>query len=91
MGKKKKKEQIEYVPSKYQQAIFEYIQKEQGHLVVEAAAGSGKTYTLVKSLSFIPNDKKILLTAFNTDIVKELTKKTKSFDNVETKTLHGLG
>lgn len=91
MGKKKKKEQIEYVPSKYQQAIFEYIQKEQGHLVVEAAAGSGKTYTLVKSLSFIPNDKKILLTAFNTDIVKELTKKTKTLDNVETKTLHGLG
>lgn len=87
----RKKKQIEYIPSKYQEAIFEYIEKGQGHLVVEAAAGSGKTYTLVKSLELIPPSKRVLMSAFNTDIVNELKKKTKDIDNVDIKTLHGLG
>ena len=82
---------IEYEPSQYQKAIFDYIQHEKGNLVVEAAAGSGKTYTLVKALSLIPQDKRVLMTAFNKDIVKELTKKVKEFPNVEVRTLHGLG
>ena len=89
--KKKTVEKIEYPWSKYQLDIFDYIEHGQGHLVVEAAAGSGKTSTLVKSLELIPETKKILLTAFNTDIVKELEKKTKDLKNVDTKTLHGLG
>ena len=87
----KKKTAIEYEPSQYQKAIFDYIQHEKGNLVVEAAAGSGKTYTLVKALSLIPQDKRVLITAFNKDIVKELTKKVKEFPNVEVRTLHGLG
>lgn len=87
----KKKTTIEYEPSQYQKAIFDYIQHEKGNLVVEAAAGSGKTYTLVKALSLIPQDKRVLMTAFNKDIVKELTKKVKEFPNVEVRTLHGLG
>ena len=87
----KKKTAIEYEPSQYQKAIFDYIQHEKGNLVVEAAAGSGKTYTLVKALSLIPPDKRVLMTAFNKDIVKELTKKVKEFPNVEVRTLHGLG
>lgn len=87
----KKKTAIEYEPSQYQKAIFDYIQHEKGNLVVEAAAGSGKTYTLVKALSLIPQDRRVLMTAFNKDIVKELTKKVKEFPNVEVRTLHGLG
>lgn len=86
-----KRKKVEFIPSKYQKAIFEYIEKGQGHLVVEAAAGSGKTSTLVKSLEYIPESKKILMTAFNKDIVGELEKKVKNFDNVKTMTLHGLG
>ncbi len=88
---KKKTEEQEFMPSKYQEAIFDYIKKGQGHLVIEAAAGSGKTSTLVRALSLIPSDKHILLTAFNNDIVKELAKRTKNFPNVETRTLHGMG
>lgn len=84
-----KKQEIKY--SKYQKDIFDYIEHGQGHLVVEAAAGSGKTFTLIKCLELIPNDKRILLTAFNKDIVNELKKKAKEFPNVECKTLHGLG
>ena len=84
-----KKQEIKY--SKYQKDIFDYIEHGQGHLVVEAAAGSGKTFTLIKCLELIPNDKRILLTAFNKNIVNELKKKAKEFPNVECKTLHGLG
>ena len=86
---RKKKEEIKW--SHYQEAIFKYIGGASGHLVVEAAAGSGKTSTLVKSLEYIPLDKKILMTAFNRDIVSVLTKKTKGMENVDVMTLHGLG
>ena len=89
--KKKEAERIEYPWSKYQLAIFDYIEHEQGHLVVEAAAGSGKSTTLIKCLDFIPETSRVLLTAFNTDIVTELKKKTKDRPNVEVRTLHGLG
>lgn len=86
-----KKVKQEFVPSKYQEAIYEHIEKGQGHLVVEAAAGSGKTYTLVKCVDLIPDTKRILLTAFNTDIVDELRKKVGVRDNVDIRTLHSLG
>ena len=88
---RKKKNEIKWEWSKYQKNIFSFIEHEQGHLVVEACAGSGKSTTLIKCLDFIPNKDKILLTAFNTDIVNELKKKTKDKENVDVKTLHGLG
>lgn len=92
MPKKKKEDKAtEYSPSKYQKAIFEYIQNGHGNLVVEAAAGSGKTWTLIKSLSLIPSDKRILLSAFNQDIVQELKKKIGTIPNVDIRTLHSLG
>ena len=91
MGRKKKTEKINYPWSKYQEAIFSFIEHEQGHLVVEAAAGSGKSTTLVKCLDFIPKNDRILLTAFNTDIVNELKKRTSDMPNVDAKTLHSLG
>lgn len=87
--KTNKEQEIKY--SKYQKDIFDYIEHGQGHLVVEAAAGSGKTFTLIKCLELIPSGKRVLLTAFNKDIVNELKKKAKAFPNVECKTLHGLG
>ena len=82
---------IDFKPSKYQQAIYDYIEHGQGHLVVEAAAGSGKTTTLIKCLDFIPKDKKVLIVAFNKDIVRELEGRTKVYDNVDVRTLHSLG
>lgn len=90
----KKKETIikkEYDWSKYQRDIFDFVEHQQGHLVVEAVAGAGKTTTLIKCLDFIPQNSKVLFTAFNTDIVNELKKKTKDKENVEAKTLHSLG
>ena len=57
MAKKKKDKEEEY--SKYQKDIFDYIEHGQGHLVIEAAAGSGKTFTLIKCLELIPQNKRI--------------------------------
>ena len=92
MGRKKKEvEKIEYPWSPYQEAIFSWVEHDQGHLVVEADAGSGKTTTLVKCLDFIDEKSKVLRSAFNTDIVNELKKKTKDRENVEVRTLHSLG
>lgn len=92
MGRKKKEEKvINYDWSPYQKAIFKFVESGQGHLVVEAVAGSGKTATLVKCLEYIPNDKKVLVVAFNKDIVTELEKKTKVFENVDVRTMHSLG
>lgn len=86
----KKEYRDDYIHSPYQEAIFDYIQHEHGNLVVEASAGSGKSYTLIKSLDYIPNDKSILLAAFNRDIVNELKRKV-SRDNVSSFTMHSLG
>jgi superfamily I DNA/RNA helicase len=91
MGRKKKNNITEYNWSSYQKKIFDFIEHGQGHLVVEAVAGSGKSSTLVKCVDLIPKDKKILLVAFNKDIVKELEKKVKGFENVDVRTMHSLG
>ena len=92
MGRKKKEQiNIEYEWSPYQKAIYSFVENGQGHLVVEAVAGSGKTSTLVKCLDFIPSNKKVLVVAFNKDIVTELEKRTKTHENVEISTLHSLG
>ena len=85
----KRKSKIVWSP--YQTAIFDFIEKGQGNAVIEACAGSGKTSSLLKCLDFIGEDKRVLLTAFNKDIVNVLTKKTKEIPNVTTMTLHGLG
>jgi superfamily I DNA/RNA helicase len=94
MGKKKRDGTlniVEYTPSKYQEAIFDFVENGVGNLVVEAVAGSAKTWTMVKSLDFIPGSKKILFSAFNKDIVKELDKKINGMENVDIRTLHSLG
>ena len=87
---RKKKEQ-EYELSNYQLAIIDFIKNGNGNLVVEACAGAGKTYTLIKCVEEIPGDKRILLSSFNRDIANVLKKKTKDMPNVNASTLHSLG
>jgi superfamily II DNA or RNA helicase len=90
---RKKKEIVEetFMPSKYQIDIFDHIQHGVGNLVIEAAAGAGKTSTLIHGINLIPDDKKILFCAFNKDIVKELKKKVGKKENVDVRTVHSLG
>lgn len=79
----------QFVPSKYQQAIFDFISNGNGHAVVEAVAGSGKTTTIVKALDLTPKDAKVAFVAFNKHIATELKKRAP--DHVHVSTLHSLG
>ena len=93
MGRKKKEvKEDNFIPSKYQSAIFDFVEHGNGNLVVEACAGSGKSTTLIQIIKRLPSDKSILFCAFNIDIVKELSKKVdKSLTNVNIRTVHSLG
>jgi len=75
--------------SDYQKAIFKDIAKGQGHTVVVARAGSGKTSTIVEGFKYVPRGKKVLMVAFNKSIADEL--KTKAPSYVDCVTLHSLG
>lgn len=93
MAKKKKEEIKVYKPSKYQLAIYDFVEHGLGNAVISASAGSGKTYTIIKSLDYIPKDKKVLIVAFNRDIRQEIKKKVAlaGHKNVQVETFHSLG
>ena len=82
---------IRYIPSEYQKRIFNEILHTSHNIVIEAAAGSAKTTTLIKCIDLLNNDEKVLFVAFNRDIVNDISKKIKGRDNVEVRTLHSLG
>jgi len=81
-----------FVPSKYQEAIFTWVKDGQGNAFVDAAAGSGKSTTLVQASALIPKRTKTLFCAFNRHIARELTHKlTQVGSTMECRTVHGLG
>lgn len=80
---------MSFSPSKYQQAIFDFVTGSTGNAVVNAVAGSGKTTTIVKALTLIPNNLSTCFLAFNKSIVNELQERVPSHVNVQT--LHSLG
>ena len=93
MTKKKKEENKEYKPSKYQLAIYDFVEHGLGNAVISSSAGSGKTYTIIKLLDYIPKDKKVLIVAFNRDIRQEIKAKVinAGHKNVQVDTFHSLG
>jgi len=78
----------EFIPSVYQQAIFDYIQDKNGtDAVIEAVAGSGKTTTIVEALKYTSG--RVVFCAFNKRIADEL--RTRAPAHVKCCTLHSLG
>lgn len=69
--------------------IWKEIQIGTRHLIVEAVAGSGKTFTIVHALTFFTSALKIAFAAFNAHIADELAARTP--EGVETFTLHRYG
>lgn len=82
---------MKFQPSKYQQAIYDFISEGQGNLVIDAVAGSGKTTTIVNAIELIDSSQSVLFLAFNKSIVEELKIKLEWFSNVEVSTIHSLG
>lgn len=79
-----------FIPSIYQQDVFDFVKFGYGNALICARAGSAKTTTIIKALDFIKPDKKVLFLAFNNSIVNELkTKITRK--NTDINTLHSLG
>lgn len=77
--------------SEYQKNVFNFVTNGKGNAAISAVAGSGKTFTIVNALRFIPKDKTVLFLAFNKSIVSELKLKVGDLANVEVMTLHAFG
>lgn len=79
--------------SKEQIAIWDALVNDTRHIVIEAVAGSGKTFTIVYGcmdmLDRIKKTVKTLFVAFNRHIVKEL--ETKLPQSIKVSTWHGYG
>ncbi len=80
-----------FIPSIYQQKIFDFVQHGTGNAVVRARAGSAKTTTMVAAMKLIPRTERCLFIAFNKSIVEELSKKLEGYTNCTVKTVHSLG
>lgn len=80
-----------FIPSKYQQAVYDHISTGSGNAVVDAVAGSGKSTTIINALKLIPSDQSVLFLAFNKAIVEELKIKIGNVANVDIRTLHSFG
>ena len=87
----KKKIDLGFTPSIYQQKIFDFVQHGTGNAIISALAGSGKTLTLVTCMKLIPKTQKCLFLAFNKSIVNTLQEKVKNYSNCYVKTMHSLG
>lgn len=76
-----------FTPSEYQQRIFDFVSAGNGHGIVNAVAGSGKTTTLVEAIKKVPASKSLVFLAFNKHIADELKRR-----GVEcASTFHSLG
>ena len=78
-----------FLPSVYQEDIFHFIVAGAGDGLIAAAAGAGKTSTLVECAQLMRADKTLFL-AFNRHIAHELQRRLASTE-VDVLTVHGLG
>ena len=75
--------------SKYQEAIFADVKSGDGHTIIQARAGTGKTSTIVEALKHMPHGNRATLVAFNKAIARELGERCPAGSRCQT--LHSLG
>lgn len=78
-----------FVPSHYQERIFHFIEHEFGNGYIRAAAGSGKTTTIVEGLNHVPPHLETLFLAFNRSVADTLTGRVPQ--HTRAMTVHQLG
>lgn len=78
-----------FVPSPYQQAVFDFVSTGRGSALVTAVAGAGKTTTIVRALELLPPGAVTSFLAFNKRIADEL--KTRVPASVRAQTFHSVG
>ena len=80
-------------PSVYQEAIFDFVLNGKGDGIINAVAGSGKTWTLIQSarlLQLLPNAQRATFAAFNRHIAETLRAKL-SGTPMTANTINGMG
>ena len=77
-----------FMPSRYQQAIFDWVVDGSGHGFVNAMAGSGKTHSLVQCAKLIQGSGTFL--AFSKEIARELKARLVGTP-MRASTIHSLG
>lgn len=78
----------DYTPSKYQEAIYDFVSNGRGNGFVDAVAGSGKTFTLVECAKLIAG--RGIFCAFNKHIKEELARKLED-TTMSVATIHSMG
>ena len=80
-----------YTPE--QEKIFQFVQTGEGHGIIDAVAGAGKTTTIITAAEYVDASQRMLFCAFNRSIAKEIGKRfrKKGMNNVLVKTIHALG
>lgn len=75
--------------SDYQNKIFKHVSEGDGHSVVLASPGAGKSTTIVESLHHVPKGEESLCLAFNKSVASELTLRVPL--GTEARTFHRMG
>lgn len=81
------KPQQEFMASRYQTAVFDFVQYGTGNGLVNAVAGSGKTTTLIHAAKYATGS--VLFVAFNKVIAETMRTRLNGFG--EAQTLHSVG
>jgi DNA helicase-2/ATP-dependent DNA helicase PcrA len=82
-----------FIPSPYQQAVFDHIASSKRSARIEAVAGSGKTTTILHATQFMGSDS-VAMVAYNRKISEELKVRLKEMGigpNVRAGTFHSFG
>ncbi len=79
----------QFVPSKYQSAIYDFLRTGAGNGVVIATAGSGKTSTIRNATPYLPKGAKVAAIAFNRRNALDLQRVMPEW--VRASTFHSLG
>ena len=79
------------VPSRYQQAIYDWIECGTGNALVDAVAGAGKTTVLVEGAKRIKSTNACFV-AFNKVIAEEIARRLQAIGSpMQASTIHSLG
>jgi DNA helicase II / ATP-dependent DNA helicase PcrA len=80
-----------FIPSKYQQGVFDWVTSGAGHAVVKAVPGSGKSTTLIHASKLLTTPNAVFL-AFNKSIKLELAEKLKEHGSLmQAQTINSFG
>jgi DNA helicase-2/ATP-dependent DNA helicase PcrA len=74
----------EFSPTPEQNVIFDWALNGEGHAIIDAVAGSGKTTTLLQLLYKLPVTQRALYVAFNAAVKAEFKNKAPAHVSVET-------